>query len=55
MKDVRPNTATSAKQAGARTTFPPLRSVGNDATSYQGNQTHLVIAIPARSGDLPLA
>lgn len=26
-----------------------LRSVGDDATSYQGNQMHLVISIPNRN------
>lgn len=31
--------------------FPPLRSVGDDDTSYQGNQKHLVISIPSRARD----
>lgn len=26
-----------------------LRSVGDDATSYKGNQQHFVIAIPSRT------
>ena len=54
MKDLHPNTVADSKQAARHSTFPPLRSVGNDATSYQGNQTHFVIALPARSGKLPL-
>lgn len=28
--------------------YPPLRSVGDDATSYQGNQQCHVIVIPQR-------
>ncbi len=30
---------------------PLLRSVGNDATSYQGNRDSLVITIPVRQVD----
>lgn len=32
--------------------YPPLRSVGDDATSYQGNQQCHVIAIPLRDDTL---